>query len=105
MLKIIGAVKLKLGRYFTLPRRDELYKSGLTRALYNQFRTTYQSFHSTENSILEAYVYVDAAGVKLLTDVDMEEGLENQIFALSTTQDGIIEALSLNEKAVSEIVD
>ena len=77
-----------------------MYKSGLTRALYNHFRTTYQSFHSTENSLLEAYVYVDSDGVKLLTDVDFAEGPESNIFALSTTQEGIIEALSLTEAVV-----
>lgn len=96
----MGAVTIYVGRYFTLPRRDELYKSGLTRALYNHFRTTYQSFHSTENSLNEAYVYVDSSGVKFLTDVDLAEGPDSNIFALSATQDGIIEALSLRENSV-----
>lgn len=82
-----------------------MYKSGLTRALYNHFRTTYQSFNSTENSLLDAYVYVDSAGVKLLTDVDLAEGIEGNIFALSTTQDGIIETLSINDSAFSETAD
>ena len=77
-----------------------MYKSGLTRALYNHFRTSYQTFNSTENSLLEAFVYVDSDGVKLLTDVDLATGHESNIFALSSTQDGIIEALSLNGNVV-----
>ena len=77
-----------------------MYKSGLTRALYNHFRTSYQTFNPTENSLLEAYVYVDSDGVKLLTDVDLATGQDSNIFALSSTQDGIIEALSLGGNVV-----
>ncbi len=75
-----------------------MFKTGLTQASFNQFRTTYQSFNSSSENSPKAYVYVDASGIKLLTDADLEAGFEEGIFALATTGEGIIEALSIAER-------
>lgn len=45
----------------------------------------------------EAYVYVDSIGIKLLTDVDFESIKRKDVFALSTNEDGFIEALTFSE--------
>ncbi|MFZ4713007.1 MAG: hypothetical protein ACOYL6_04830 [Bacteriovoracaceae bacterium] len=72
-----------------------MFKTGLTQVSFSNFLTAYQSFHSSHDSLSKAYVYVDASGVKLLTDADLHDGFESGIFALATTGDGLIEALSI----------
>jgi hypothetical protein len=74
-----------------------LYKTGLTRTLYNHFSTSFESFNSSSNDPSKAYVYVDANGFKLLTDVDQLNEDANKVFALATNQEGGIEALCLFE--------
>jgi hypothetical protein len=74
-----------------------LFKTGLTQASFSNFLTNYQSFSSSHDSSLKAYVYVDNSGVKLLTDADLHDGIESGIFALATTGDGVIEALTISE--------
>ncbi len=74
-----------------------MFKTGLTQASFSNFLTNYQSFHSTHDSFSKAFVYVDASGFKLLTHADLQHEYAKGIFALSTTGDGIIEALSLSE--------
>jgi hypothetical protein len=74
-----------------------LFKTGLTQASFSNFLTNYQSFSSSYDSSQKAYVYVDNNGFKLLTDADLQDGIESGIFALATTGDGIIEALTISE--------
>lgn len=78
----------------------KLYKTGLTRTLYNHFSTSFESFTPTSHDHSKAYVYVDANGFKLLTNVEQLGEETSSIFALATNEDGGIEALSLIENRI-----
>lgn len=48
-------------------------------------------------SSLQPFVYVDSAGVKLVTNVVDEKDAPDGVFALSMAQDGWMEMLTLYE--------
>ena len=73
-----------------------LYKTHLTATVFKDFSSCYQHLNSTKNSHANPFVYVDATGVKLVTDVIDDESGEG-IFALSVAQDGWVEMLAINE--------
>jgi hypothetical protein len=76
-----------------------LYKTHLTATVFKDFSSCYQHFTSqTAKSPDQAFVYVDASGVKLLTSVvDDRHASGDGIFALSVAQDGFVEMLTLHE--------
>ena len=76
-----------------------LYKTHLTATVFKDFSSCYQHFTSQKaKSPDEAFVYVDADGVKLLTGVvDDLNAASDGIFALSVAQDGFVEMLTLHE--------
>lgn len=78
-----------------------MYKAPLTATVFKDFSSCYQHF-STQNDqssdSTRAFVYVDAFGVKLVTDVVNGESSENDgIFALSLAEDGWVEMLAFHE--------
>ena len=76
-----------------------MYKTHLTATVFKDFTSCYQHFTSQKSkSPDQAFVYVDADGVKLLTSVvDDLTAQTDGIFALSLAQDGFVEMLSLHE--------
>lgn len=76
-----------------------MYKTHLTATVFKDFTSCYQHFTSQkEKSPDQAFVYVDASGVKLLTSVvDDLSAMDDGIFALSLAQDGFVEMLSMHE--------
>jgi hypothetical protein len=76
-----------------------LYKTHLTATVFKDFTSCYQHFTTQkEKSPDQAFVYVDAYGVKLLTSVVDDLNAETDgIFALSLAQDGFVELLSMHE--------
>lgn len=76
-----------------------MYKTHLTATVFKDFSACYQHFTSQKaKSPDQAFVYVDASGVKLLTSVvDDFHATSDGIFALSVAQDGFVEMLTLNE--------
>lgn len=76
-----------------------MYKAPLTATVFKDFSSCYQHF-SSQNSRTpdQPFVYVDASGVKLVTNVvDEEATASDGVFALSMAQDGWIEMLALYE--------
>lgn len=76
-----------------------MYKAPLTASVFKDFSSCYQHFTSqkTQNSD-EAFVYVDASGVKLVTNViDEQDSAPDGVFALSVAEDGWMEMLALFE--------
>ena len=73
-----------------------LYKTHLTATVFKDFSSCYQHFTSSQTPHSNPFVYVDASGVKLVTDVIDDESGEG-IFALSVAQDGWVEMLAINE--------
>lgn len=76
-----------------------MYKAPLTATVFKDFSSCYQHF-SSQNSRTpdQPFVYVDASGVKLVTNVvDEEANASDGVFALSMAQDGWIEMLALYE--------
>jgi len=76
-----------------------LYKTHLTATVFKDFSSCYQHFTSQKSkSPDQPFVYVDAYGVKLVTNVVEEDGVSHDgVFALSVAQDGFVEMLSLHE--------
>lgn len=76
-----------------------MYKTHLTATVFKDFSSCYQHFTSQKTkSPDQPFVYVDASGVKLVTDVvdDLSDSSDG-VFALSMAQDGFVEMLSLHE--------
>ena len=76
-----------------------MYKTPLTAIAFKDFSATYQHFASEKNPLPDqAFVYVDAAGVKLVTSVvDEKHAASDGVFALSMAGDGWMEMLALYE--------
>ena len=78
-----------------------MYKTHLTATVFKDFSSCYQHFTSQKAKSPDqdqAFVYVDASGVKLLTSVvDDLSAASDGIFALSVAQDGFVEMLTLHE--------
>lgn len=76
-----------------------MYKTHLTATVFKDFTSCYQHFSSQKSKNPDqAFVYVDASGVKLLSSVaDDLNAATDGIFALSLAQDGFMEMLSLHE--------
>jgi hypothetical protein len=76
-----------------------LYKTHLTATVFKDFSSCYQHFTSQQTKSPEQpFVYVDASGVKLITNVvDEDNDSTDGVFALSVAQDGFVEMLSLHE--------
>ncbi len=74
-----------------------MYKTHLTATVFKDFSSCYQHFTSQHaKSPDQAFVYVDASGVKLLTSVvDDLSAASDEIFAISVAQDGYVELLTL----------
>jgi hypothetical protein len=74
-----------------------LYKTPLTATAFKDFSASYQHFMSEQTpSPDQAFVYVDAAGVKLVTSVvDEKHKADDGVFALSMAGDGWMEMLAL----------
>lgn len=76
-----------------------MYKAPLTATVFKDFSSCYQHFASQKSPENDSpFVYVDASGVKLVTNV-VDEWNEDAdgIFALSMAQDGWIEMLAIHE--------
>ncbi len=76
-----------------------MYKTHLTATVFKDFSSCYQHFTSQQTKSPEQpFVYVDASGVKLITNVvDEDNDSTDGVFALSVAQDGFVEMLSLHE--------
>jgi hypothetical protein len=76
-----------------------LYKTHLTATVFKDFSSCYQHFTSQKTKCPDQpFVYVDASGVKLITNVvDDDNATHDGVFALSMAQDGFVEMLSLHE--------
>lgn len=76
-----------------------MYKAPLTATAFKDFSSCYSHFSSqTSQTTEQAFVYVDSAGVKLLTGVVGEENTASDgVFALSVAQDGWVEMLAMYE--------
>jgi hypothetical protein len=76
-----------------------LYKAPLTATVFKDFSSCYQHFTSSKNSNPEQpFVYVDASGVRLVTNVvGDQDSAPDGIFALSVAEDGWMEMLALYE--------
>ncbi len=76
-----------------------LYKTHLTATVFKDFSSCYQHFTSQKSKNPDQpFVYVDASGVKLVTNVvDEFSDSTDGVFALSMAQDGFVEMLSLGE--------
>lgn len=76
-----------------------MYKAPLTATVFKDFSSCYSQFSppSFSNSD-QPFVYVDQAGVKLVTDVVTEQNSSpDGIFALSIAEDGWVEMLAMYE--------
>jgi hypothetical protein len=73
-----------------------LLKSGITTALYDEFVSTYQSYHHNQQTTEKPFVYVGDDGmVKYVTNVvDIED--DGEIFAVSVAEDGWMEFLAFS---------
>jgi hypothetical protein len=76
-----------------------LYKAPLTATVFKDFSACYQHFSSQHaRNPDEPFVYVDAAGVKLVTGVVDDLGeTSDGVFALSVAGDGWVEMLAMYE--------
>jgi len=76
-----------------------LYKAPLTATVFKDFSSCYSHFSPpTFQSPDQPFVYVDQAGVKLVTDVVSEQNSSvDGIFALSIAEDGWVEMLAMYE--------
>ena len=75
-----------------------MYKTHLTATVFKDFTSCYHHFQSPNNSVEKPFVFVDASGVKLITDI-ISDGFseEEGIFALAMAEDGFVEMLSMEE--------
>jgi hypothetical protein len=76
-----------------------LYKAPLTATVFKDFSSCYQHFSSRPPKYPDQpFVYVDAAGVKLVTSVvDAENVAVDGVFAMSLSEDGLVEMLAMHE--------
>lgn len=76
-----------------------MYKTHLTATVFKDFSSCYQHFTSQQSKNPDQpFVYVDASGVKLVTNVvDDLSGASDGVFALSMAQDGFVEMLAIHE--------
>ncbi len=76
-----------------------MYKAPLTATVFKDFSSLYQHFSSSSSKNPdEPFVYVDAQGVKLVTSVvDEEHAASEGVFAMSLSEDGIVEMLAMYE--------
>lgn len=77
-----------------------MYKAPLTATVFKDFSSCYQHFTSsqaTPTSEQQPFVYVDSAGVKLVTNVVEDHDAPDGVFALSMARDGWVEMLALYE--------
>ena len=76
-----------------------MYKTPLTATVFKDFSSCYQKLSCpTFKNSNEAFVYVDAVGVKIVTGVvDEVHKSVDGIFAISMAQNGLVEMLSLGE--------
>ncbi len=76
-----------------------MYKAPLTATVFKDFSSCYSHFTSqASKNPDEPFVYVDAAGVKLVTSVVEENGASSDgVFALSVAGDGWVEMLAMYE--------
>lgn len=77
-----------------------MYKAPLTATVFKDFSSCYQHFSaqpSASPSQHQPFVYVDSAGVKLVTSVVEEQDGPDGVFALSMAHDGWVEMLALYE--------
>lgn len=83
---------------FTALKEDFLYKAPLTATVFKDFSSFYQQIQNplTASDANQAFVYVDAFGVKVVTGIVEEEGPDG-IFAISMAEDGLVEMLSFSE--------
>lgn len=82
-------------------KEDLLFKAPLTAFVVANFLSTYQSLTPAHvpDANSEPFVYVDAAGVKLVTNVvDSGNAEEDGVFALSVAGDGWVEMLAMYEQ-------
>ena len=78
-----------------------LYKAPLTATVFKDFSSCYQHFSSQKSPSQHSdqpFVYVDADGVKLVTNVvDEDNAASDGVFALSMAEDGYVEMLAMFE--------
>lgn len=76
-----------------------MYKTHLTATVFKDFSACYQHFTSQpKNPHDQAFVYVDASGMKLVTNVvDESHMAPDGVFALSVAGDGWVEMLAMYE--------
>lgn len=82
-------------------KEDLLFKAPLTAFVVANFLSTYQSLahHTVPEDLTEPFVYVDAYGVKLVTNVvDGQKAEQEGVFALSIAEDGWVEMLAIQEQ-------
>lgn len=78
-----------------------MFKAPLTAFAVANFLSTYQSLTpaNVPESLSEPFVYVDANGVKLVTNVvDSSNAESDGVFALSVAGDGWVEMLAMYEQ-------
>ncbi len=81
-----------------MARRSCLLKSAISATLFDEFSSSYQSYNPSQESASTPFVYVDPNGnIKLLTDMVLDNGSEDGIFAISMAEDGWMEYLALQE--------
>lgn len=76
-----------------------MYKAPLTATVFKDFSSCYQHFTSqASKNPDQPFVYVDAAGVKLVTSVvDAESEASDGVFAMSMSDEGLVEMLAMYE--------
>ena len=78
-----------------------MFKAPLTAFVVANFLSSYQSLTPAHvpDDTSEPFVYVDATGVKLVTNVvDSGNAEEDGVFALSVAGDGWVEMLAMYEQ-------
>ena len=71
-----------------------MFRSGLTKALYDSFLSSYQLNRSELESTPFVYVDLDSNEVKLLTNLMSTKEVGAEIFAVSIANSGKVEVLS-----------
>jgi len=77
-----------------------LYKTPLTASVFKDFSSSYNHLTSspaTQVQHIDPFVYVDALGIKIITNVVQGDASSDGVFALSIAGDGWVEMLAINE--------
>lgn len=76
-----------------------MYKAPLTATVFKDFSSCYSHFSSQPSKNPDQpFVYVDSAGVKIVTSVvEAEDVTSDGIFAMSLSEDGLVEMLAMYE--------